>query len=151
MREATGQVGLMNIMLYIIGIIIVLLAGSIAYSKAFRVKNKIIDIIEKNNVYDSNARAEITSTLTEIGYRTTTKEEYEQKCKRIDGYTLDTTAYPNHLYCVYKSNKSTRSQYYYKVVAYMYFDLPVVGAYIKIPVSGETKVMFLDDDWKTVE
>ena len=46
MREATGQAGLMNIMLFIIGIIIVLLAGSIAYSKAFRVKNRIIDAIE---------------------------------------------------------------------------------------------------------
>lgn len=150
MREATGQVGLMNIMLFIIGIIIVLLAGSIAYTKAFRVKNKIIDIIEKHNEYNDDSRKEIRSTLTEIGYRTTTYSDYLKNCKTIDGYVLDSTVYPDHLYCVYKSNNSTEDKYYYKVVAYMYFDLPVIGAYIKIPVSGETKVLYVDDDWKTV-
>ena len=152
MREATGQVGLMNIMLFVIGIIIILLAGSIAYSKAFRVKNKIIDIIEKHNIYDSNTNSEITSTLTSLGYRTASKQDYEKNCKStIDGYKLETNSHPNHLYCVYKSNNSTNKKYYYKVVAYMYFDLPVIGAYIKIPVSGETKVLYADDDWKTVE
>ena len=50
MSDATGQAGLLNIMLAIIAIIIVLLAGSISYSKSFRVKNKIIDIIEKHNI-----------------------------------------------------------------------------------------------------
>lgn len=141
MREATGQTGLMNIMLFIIGIIIVVLTSSIAYSKAFRVKNKIIDIIEKNGEYNSDARSEIDATLTELGYRTTSPNEYTLNCKKIDGYTLDATVYPNHLYCVYKSDKSTTEQYYYKVIAYMYFDLPIIGAYIKIPVSGETKVL----------
>ena len=151
MREATGQVGLMNIMLFVIGIIIILLAGSIAYSKAFRVKNKIIDIIEKHNAYDSDARDEITSTLTGLGYRTASKNDYTKNCKdKISGYTLVTNAYPNHLYCVYKADNSTSKKYYYKVVAYMYFDLPVIGAYVKIPVSGETKVLYADDDWKTV-
>lgn len=150
MREATGQVGLMNIMLFIIGIIIVLLAGSIAYTKAFRVKNKIIDIIEKHNAYNDGSRTEIRSTLTEIGYRTTTYSDYLANCGTIKGYTLDSTVYPDHLYCVYKADKSTKEQYYYKVVAYMYFDLPVIGAYIKIPVSGETKVLYAEDDWKTV-
>ena len=68
MREATGQVGLMNIMLFIIGIIIVLLAGSIAYTKAFRVKNKIIDIIEKHNEYNDDSRNASTVFLSKSSF-----------------------------------------------------------------------------------
>ena len=70
MREATGQAGLMNIMLFIIGIIIVLLAGSIAYSKAFRVKNRIIDAIEKQGEFNSTSKKTIDEGLKDIGYKT---------------------------------------------------------------------------------
>ncbi len=153
MQEATGQAGLMNIMLTIIGIIIILLAGSIAYSKAFRVKNRIVDIIEKYNVYDNNSATEIENALTDIGYRTMKKTEYLSRCnsKKFSGFTLDTTSYPSHMYCIYKAK--SKDSYYYKVVTYMYFDLPVVGNFIQIPVTGETKMLYSKStaEWKTVK
>ncbi len=152
MREATGQASLMNIMLTIIGVIILLLAGSIAYSKAFRVKNKIIDIIEKNNVYDGDARIIIDEALLDIGYRLRDSSiSMTEMCHSNDGYTLIQSWQSNYLYCVYKSNNSTSEEYYYKVVTFMYFDLPVIGSYIRIPVSGETKILYRDSDWKTVD
>lgn len=146
MQEATGQASLMNIMLTIIGIIIILLAGSIAYSKAFRVKERIIDIIEKYNVFDVKSKAEIEETLTDLGYRTLDSSQYRNFCdsKKFDNFVLDSAATPNHMYCVYKRDLGNDS-YYYKVVSYMYFDIPVVGNYIQIPVTGETKILYTDD------
>jgi len=154
MQEATGQTGLMNIMLTIMGIIIILLAGSIAYSKAFRVKNKIIDIIEKYGVFDDNSRNEIELTLTNIGYRTTNQSTQKSHCPsdKFDGFEL-TSIVPAHLYCVYKSEDNAEKTYYYKVVSFMYFDIPVIGKFIEIPVTGETKVLYSKktDEWKTVK
>ena len=115
MQEASGQAGLMNIMLTIIGIIIVLLAGSIAYSKAFRVKNRIVDAIEKNNGY-TNAKDSIEKTLEDIGYRTIDKSNYTSYCPsdKFPGFELVTNKYPGYFYCIYK--KSTGNTYY-KVVS----------------------------------
>lgn len=149
MQEASGQAGLMNIMLTIIGIIIVLLAGSIAYSKAFRVKNRIVDAIEKNNGYN-DAKDSIEKTLEDIGYRTIDKSNYTSYCPsdKFSGFELVTNKYPGYFYCIYK--KSTGNTYY-KVVTFMYFDIPLIGNYLYIPVTGETKILYPKDDWKTVE
>ena len=150
MSDATGQAGLLNIMLAIIAIIIVLLAGSISYSKSFRVKNKIIDIIEEHNVYNEDARTEIEQTLSELGYRTSAREDYNTLCKKVDGFQIVTDKTSNYYYCVYKTNDSNEDIYTYKVVVYMYFDIPFLSNTIKIPVSGMTKTLYKDNK-KTVD
>ena len=150
MKEATGQAGLMNIMLFIIGIIIMILAGSIAYSKAFRVKNRIIDIIEKYGEFSATAQSEIELTLTNIGYRSVSVNTSASHCPKVTGFVNQLGS--QHLYCVYKSEKNSSGTYFYKVVAFMYFDLPVIGNFIEIPVSGETKIFYpIKEDWKTVQ
>ena len=159
MQEATGQAGLMNIMLTIIGITIVLLAGSIAYSKAFRVKNRIIDAIEKNGGYNKTTKKQVEDALKNIGYRTIQRENYFSYCptdkfkgpsNKAPYYELVTSQYPGYLYCVYAKDYGDNI-YSYKVMAFMYFDIPVIADYILIPVSGETKVIYPSGDYKTVE
>ena len=155
MQEATGQAGLMNIMLTIIGIIIALLAGSIAYSKAFRIKNKIVDAIEKYTLYNDEAKTEIEKSLTSVGYRTMDSSKLYSYCNKnkFAGFTLIDTPRPNYLYCIYKSNSNSSGTYHYKVVSFMYFDIPVIGKFIEIPVTGETKTFYSKkiDEWKTVQ
>lgn len=152
MSDATGQAGLLNIMLAIIAIIIVLLAGSISYSKSFRVKNRIIDIIEKHNVYNEDARTEIEQTLSKLGYRTSDRKDYNTLCEEVTGFQKVTDKTSNYYYCVYKTNDSSEEKgiYTYKVVVYMYFDIPFLSNTIKIPVSGMTKTLYKDDT-KTVD
>lgn len=149
MSDATGQAGLLNIMLAIIAIIIVLLSGSIAYSKSFRVKNRIIDIIEKHNSYDKDAREEVEQTLSKLGYRIASRSDYNTLCKDVDGF-VKVNLTSNYLYCVYTTSDSNNDIYTYKVVAYMYFDIPFLSNTIKIPVSGMTKTLYKDDT-KTVD
>ena len=48
-------------------------------------------------------------------------------------------------YCVYEfdtcgSDDNSKCGKYYRVITYMYFDLPIIGGLLKIPVNGETMI-----------
>lgn len=147
MREAIGSSLLFNIVITIIIVMIAVLVSSLAYSKAFKVKNRIINMLETRKGYDQNLKSEIDGELANMGYKVSNKNT----CKKIEAATLLTndslgTTYD---YCIYEiktcenteeENKSCNS--YYKVITYMYFDIPVIGQLLKFPVSGETKVMY---------
>ena len=141
MKAATGNAMLMNIIIVFLVIVMALLVTSISYTKAFRIKNRIVDIIEyyNGNFDDDDTKANITneinSSLSSVGYRLSKNK----KCKAIDGkklLKLDT----NYQVCIYEDDASRGK--YYKVVAYMYFDIPLVGGILNIPVSGETKIFY---------
>ena len=142
MKAATGNAMLMNIIIVFLVIVMALLVTSISYTKAFRIKNRIVDIIEyyNGNFDDDNTKANITkeinNSLSSVGYRLSGST----KCKEVDNkkaIQLDS----NYQVCIYEYDNSTRGKYY-KVIAYMYFDVPVVGGILNIPVSGETKVFY---------
>lgn len=137
MREAIGSSLLFNIVLTIVIIMIAFLIGSLAYSKAFKVKNRIIDIIVKNEDYNDAAKKEINDMLSEVGYR---KQKLNSQTKCSSDSLVDRGGYD---YCVYRKTSSNNDgNYYYKVVTYMYFDIPVIGRLLTFPVSGETKVIY---------
>lgn len=142
MKAATGNAMLMNIIIVFLVIVMALLVTSISYTKAFRIKNRIVDIIE---YYDgdfddvgtkANITNEINNSLSSVGYRLSGSK----KCKEIDNKKAIELA-SNYQVCIYEYDDSTRGKYY-KVIAYMYFDVPVVGGILNIPVSGETKVFY---------
>lgn len=140
MKAATGNALLMNIMIVFIVVVMALLVTSISYTKAFRIKNRIIDIIEYYNGDFSNNKDEITNeintSLSSVGYRLVSSPS----CKKIDNkeaMKINT----NYQICIYEYNDSSRSKYY-KVISYMYFDIPLVEGLLNIPVSGETKVFY---------
>ena len=116
MREATGGALLIKIMLIFITIYISFLAVSVNYSQAFRVKNKLITIVELYEGWASPSPADdvIKVYLEEIGY---TNSYLIQK--------ISTTRGP-----------------YYKVTTYISFDFPVVKSFFTFPISGETKVFY---------
>ncbi len=142
MKAATGNAMLMNIIIVFLVIVMALLVTSISYTKAFRIKNRIVDIIEyyDGNFNDVGTKANITNeinnSLSSVGYRLSGSK----KCKEIDNKkAIDLSS--NYQVCIYEYDDSTRGKYY-KVIAYMYFDVPVVGGILNIPVSGETKVFY---------
>ena len=142
MKAATGNAMLMNIIIVFLVIVMALLVTSISYTKAFRIKNRIVDIIEyyDGNFNDVGTKANITkeinNSLSSVGYRLSGSK----KCKEIDNKKAIELA-SNYQVCIYEYDNSTRGKYY-KVIAYMYFDVPVVGGILNIPVSGETKVFY---------
>ena len=134
MREAIGSSLLFNLIIVIVIVMIAFLVGSLSYSKAFKVKNRIINIIEKYEGYnqtDSKMINEINSELKNMGYRI----NKNKKCK-----SGDISGSNSYEFCIYK--KQTKTGSYYKVVTYMYFDIPIIGSLLHFPVSGETKIFY---------
>lgn len=141
MRESISNTFIFNLILVFITILIVLLVGSLSYSKAYKVKNKIIEIIEKHNSYEA-AREDISNVLKSIGYRVNRTGQQNCRPQTNDGgqsvYAINKNS--DYRYCVYPF--STARGRYYRVVAYMYFDIPIIGREIEIPVYGETKIIY---------
>lgn len=159
MREAIGNTFIVNLLLVFIGVISALLIGSISYSKAFKVKNRIIYTIEKYGGWEVYAgstnivQSEIEASLKDIGYPLKLANSFAYGglgagCKnRNDGselvYGKPGQSVTYH-YCVYKYNNE--KGYYYGVTAYMHFDLPLIGNYLEFPVYGETQSLYTIDD-----
>lgn len=142
MKDAIGGSLLLNMVVVFSSIVILLFVGIIAYSKAYKVKNRIIEVIEKHETYDSNVVAELNNDLEKSGYRVATQEQVEAKC---DANNLNESEY---FYCVYlkscgaydAAGKCT-GQRHYEVVTYIHFDFPVIGDVLTFAVRGETKIL----------
>ena len=142
MREAIGGSFIFYFVIIFIALFILFFVGGLSYTKAFKVKNRIVDIIERyNDGYSVDNRekidAEILSVLKSLGYRLNTRN---RSCPKRNGATAIEHRSQNYRYCIYEYS-STRGAYY-GVTAYMYMDLPIIGELIEIPVSGETKVFY---------
>lgn len=135
MRNAIGNALLFNIVITMIILIIAFLAASLSYSKAFRVKNNILNLVEKNDGYN---KAEIDLLLSDIGYRINPNGTQNCPVKQKTGEVLNGAS--NYRYCIVKY--TTVRGVYYGVTAYMYFDIPVIGSLLEIPVYGESKVIY---------
>lgn len=161
MKGALGNAFIMNMVITFILVFYVLLIGTMAYSKAYRTKNFLINLIdesEKNGNNDFASRIgnpsqrdqfdeKANEYLGKVGYPLSTTQW--NNCKNnMDGYNLYLgNGQGRYDYCIYKrgdiadstGNKIIRRRYNYMVLVYMKMDLPVVGKYIKIPIRGETK------------
>lgn len=139
MREATGNALLTMMMTSIIAIIMIFFVGSLSYSKAYRVKNYIINQIEENKTWNTTLNNDLNSYLKEVGYNVRRNND---KCPTLNNNNCDGTKnlYDNHNgydVCIYKCGSGTNE--YYKVITFMRFDFPVIGSALRFSVQGETK------------
>lgn len=159
MKESIANSMIFAIVMVFVGLIIVVFLSSLNYSKAYKVKNRIVDIIEQyddgycNNTKAITAELEGTSgqagLLASMGYHLNLKKE---SCPTINdsnatngGKAINTPT--NYLYCIYRL-KATRG-YYYRVIAYIYFDVPFVEQLSEYAVYGETRQFYSTiDDFK---
>lgn len=147
MREAIGGSWLLGFVMLFIVLFSAYLAVSVNYTKAFKVKNKIINIIEENEGFStsvgdvsskpndqlaSSNRTEdkIYYYLRDIGYATT--KINNTKCPSGDMYAGG--------YCIEKVCTSQGA--YYKVTSFIKIELPLIWDSFVIPIKGETKVLY---------
>ncbi|MBR1717868.1 MAG: hypothetical protein IJ715_01200 [Bacilli bacterium] len=145
MREAIGNSFVLNFIITFVILFILIFVGTTTYTKAFKVKNKIVDTIENydgkiatGNRLNSSVSDEINEKLGQIGYRIDPSSECKTDGRFSNGTLLSKTS--DYRYCVYKF--STTKGNYYGVVAYIYMEIPVIGAKLEFPVYGETKIFF---------
>jgi len=146
MNEAIGSAALFNIIITFVIVLILLFVGSISYSKAYKVKNIIVEEIEKHKTFDTAVESEIDGWLNDLGYKKDTISS-TRACPSYDDFMPQTKkSTSNYHYCVYKKEtcddkakiKKDSCGYYYRVVAYMYLELPLIEDVELIPVMGET-------------
>lgn len=165
MRESIGNAFVVNFILVFVIIFIGLLATSSSYSKAAKVKNTVMDIVEKyadeldeSNQLPSEVSREIETNLARLGYRLNENKNNrcDEQLKKMDpqGNTniQIMNQFSNYHYCVFKhpqSKDNTKDNgsapkrgNYYIVVTYMYFDIPVIGSHFELPVKGQTRTYF---------
>ena len=150
MREAIGGTWLFGLVITFIVFFASFLAISINYSKAFNVKNNILDIISKYEGNNCNARRAIGDYLSDIGYL-------------VPGNCDDYTPYDNRgneiltsnkgFFCIKKETLNVGTDAvvekdYYQVKVFFKFDLPMLGDLTTFNVKGETEAIYFVDDLK---
>lgn len=137
MKEAIGTSLVFNLMMIFVGVMIVILVSSIAYTKGFKIRNRIIDRIEEHDGYASTeVKDAIANDLKAIGYKIVERSN----CAVKDDATLLTSEFNDYNYCVYEYNTSRGN--YYGVTVFISVDIPLIGDYINIPIYGETRIIY---------
>lgn len=164
MKGAIGNALILNMVITFIIIFFSLLIGSMAYSKAYKTKNFLINLIDKT---EESGEHDFASTipgkrdkwdaqaneyLSKVGYPISSNQTNNCHMTRAGGYKLYLgNGKGRYDYCIYRKDEtftSSESQvikrrYNYMVLVYMKFDVPVLGQFIKLPITGETKTYTL--------
>lgn len=159
MKEAIGGTWLFNIVIFFLLLFAGYMCLSINYSKAFNVKDKIINEIERNggvsftgDMNRDDALKSIKEYITKVGYRTTGNcEGYDYGCDR-DGICSKVISNSEYLYCIkeekaknnYKAALENEFVYisYYKVKVFYQLDLPVMKSLFRFEIKGDTKLLY---------
>lgn len=147
MKESLGNAFLFNLIIAFTLIFIALFSASLIYSKAYKFKNRIVDIIESNQIKNKSRGeiiAEIDEILTDFGYRMDdagceSNESFRNSSLKPTENIMETLHNDTYRVCIYKIENDQTKMFYYKVIVYMYLDLPLVGDLIQIPLKGETR------------
>lgn len=150
MREAIGSYFLTGIVVTFVVLFTGYLCLSINMNKAYKVKNEIINIIQKNNGLDGDVIHQITDYMNHVGYRT----NGECETKDGDGYQISgaPTSTSNAVMCVkqmaveYTTSNDTKEQFppakYYQIKVFFGIDLPIVRKMFTFSIKGSTKKIF---------
>lgn len=137
MRDAFGGAFSIKLMLAFLILYVFFICIALNYAKAFRVKNRIINIIEQQEGMNSEASNQIGQYLTDRGYSIDCAEIDRVKCDACQCVSDIANNAQGYSY----KEVSTREQRYYVVETYILFDIPIIGIDFPIAVRGETRVM----------
>ncbi len=137
MREAIGGTWLFVIVVVFVMFFTGYLCLAINYSRAYNVKNEIIDIVEREEGYTDEVEEKIDKYLANVGYKTS------GKCD--DDYTGGGRIYEGnkYVYC-YKpfatGGEDTDQAYsvYYKVEVFFKIDFPIFEDLFTFGIKGDS-------------
>ena len=151
MREAIGGLGLFQIVIFFLALFSGYLCLSVNSSKAYKVKDEIIRIVEKHNGVNSRSLEEIQNYLTKVGYRTTGSCEGNETGYNASGSRGGFSK--GDLFCIEEipvhslnvddpSTLQIPEQSYYRIRVFFRLDLPVFGDVFKYDLSGDTRLLY---------
>ena len=138
MRDAFGGAFSIKLMLIFLMLYVSFMCVAINYARAFRVKNRIINIIEQYEGYNAYNQGTVDSLidnyLNDTGYHVEYTDVSDvSSCTSLQG----------HGYCIVQMESNPEYPEYYKVETYMVFSLPIIdtftGLSFPIRIQGETR------------
>ena len=146
MKDSIGSTAMIYIFLIFLSIFITFIAVAFNYARAFRVKNEIINIIERNEGIDNpeditGVRGQINSYLDEINY----------KIGKVDCTGFNYIDDDEYGYCIgkYNSDSSVRDETYYSVETFSVIRVPLINLSFPVKVRGETRTVVNNTDKST--
>ena len=142
MKQSFGSIYMFNFIIFFIVIVFAFIMGIISYNRAFKVNSRIINEIETHEGYNRYAIEEINRVLGNLGYKTIE----ESNCGQRNGYELVTDGgivNGGYDYCIYRKQEAGTAYVTYLVTTYIYMDVPIVGDYLKLPVSSHTNRIYI--------
>ena len=157
MREATGGSLLLYLVIFFVGVIILFFASIMSYAKAYRVKNRIINIVEEtdcslnfNNTVKENIITAIDTDLQTVGYNYSNAKQCNFNNKdnaSCENFNISSVKGGNYNYCICRvdvdSGDDSRG-YFYEVITFTQFEFPIIKDVISSEVHGESKLMCKD-------
>ena len=166
MRESIGAAWIMVITMTFITLFSGFLAFSINYSKAFRVKDGIVERIRKHNGLREETLTDIGGFLNQIGYKSKgdcvayLEKEYPNnsnvKVLGVNDSTPDFSTAKNKLYnyCIIKvtspkSGTNKTKSTYYKIVVFYALKIGIINIGSTFRVTGETpQISYVTDEYE---
>ena len=150
MRDAFGGAFSIKLMLIFLILYVALICVAINYARAFRVKNRIINIIEQYEGYcgvnKEQINNDINTYLSKTGYYISKDDvvgyigkDGNESYECLNGFNNDGNGYG---YCVYNKNNNSldcSDKSVYSVETYMIFKLPIINIRFPIVIKGETR------------
>lgn len=163
MKESVGNAFVFGFFAFFAFLTVMILTISINYSRASKIKNRLLEKVEayaqlistsSNSIDETTDRIdfdsedfkyEIEHELASLGYRRNEGGFLQNDCE-LNGEdeksqsAIVMNPQSNYKYCIYAY--PTSRGYYYGVKTYMYFDIPIIGSLLEFPIYGETKVIY---------
>ncbi len=160
MRDAFGGVFMIRLLLVFIVIYVAFTAVSFKYAKSFRIKNKVIDFVEQNQIIDidnffNQGSGKNLSDLNEI----LSLSKYDIACEELghngDGTFKDSETGLETGYCykgieiVKNEAKSDKNRIYYDVYTYVDWNIGALNTILMLggksrgsdsPIIGKWKI-----------
>ena len=155
MKESIGNAFVFGIFITFAFLLMLILTVSINYSRASKIKDRILVKVqayaEANSTIDADGtfgkidfgdadfEEDIRNELRSLGYRRNAGGYHQNDCPDRNG-AEPMNPDSEYRYCIYAYE--TSRGYYYGVTTYMYFDIPVIGTTLEFPIYGETRIIY---------
>lgn len=152
MRDAIGGVFSLQIIVIFMLIVNGYLAFTVNYTKAFRVKNQIIQIIEQHEGFTEDAKEKIDEFMRKSNYEL--NDGYLRWCANNNWSTYSSSTNGGFCYKHSKvdisggnANKKNYQGSYYSIQTFVNIDIPIINKLLPFTaglfrVGGETPMIF---------
>lgn len=162
MKESIGASWILTVVLVFIALFSGYLAFSVNYSKAFRVKDGIVDRLEKYNGPNNESLQEIANFIDEVSYTSRGKCLISLEDDRLKSMgvvvgdlhpDVPASENGNYHYCLqrieaYSPADGQLTSSYYRVIVFFSLSLPIFDIGSTFHVDGETiNIQYPEDDY----